>query len=110
MSECARAGCSAEATHYITIAIPPTGYPIERGVVSILGLALCRDCGLATRVEDIFTDEGKRAFNATVKASVGGAAVPLDFDRAEIGLHLIGDEQWREFLARSAKLQGGGQA
>lgn len=108
--ECARIGCSERGTKYIAVAIPPKGYPIERGIEPIFGVALCPKHAEEAVPEDFISEQGKRALEEALAASIEGQPAPLDFDRAEKRIRDIGDKPWRQFMSARAAGEGGGNA
>lgn len=105
MSECARVDCSAPATHYVTLTIPPVGWPMWRGMTVVFGLAVCRKCARSTDLSDLTTEEGMAVIERA-KIAATGSNVPLDFKRAKVKPRLLNDPQWRSLMAARARAEG----
>lgn len=100
---CAAPGCRNRATVYPIVVIPPQGYPLSRGVKAVVSLILCRKHGREEKAETFLTDQ----FRAMASATTGGSPVPLDFDRAEIRLGIVGDKRWQEFQGQAGQARRG---
>lgn len=104
---CANAECDRRPTHYVRIGVPAVGYPRDRCLHLICGIALCREHAEAETAEEWLADADFR--DKVTAATRLISVVPPDFARGWIEARRF-DDAWRKFLAMRADSSGGGRA